>query len=336
MTLEHRIDLLVRLGAFLQTQDEAIDLIIEKSQIDNKWFTVANQRLALDAIAKQMLDGTKLRTFVKSYDIRGERRRIGLIPAGNIPLVGFHDWMCIFLSGHRSLVKVSDKDPHWLPFLAGKLVEWMPEAETYFEFVDTLKGYDAVIATGSNNSSRYFEAYFKQVPHIIRTNRNSVAILDGTECEADLRMLSNDIFAYFGLGCRNVSKLYVPTGYDFQSLLEVFHEHKELILNNKYQNNFDYNIVLYLLNKVPYQNNGCIILTEGKAFNTRIATLNYEYYSDRSLVEAELRSAEAQIQCVVSRHPGLSIPTIPLGQSQFPELHDFADGVDTMLFLSKV
>jgi hypothetical protein len=334
MTLENRIAGLIQLGAYLRTKDDALDEVIENSSRANKWFTAANQRTALDAIATQMLEQAKLSTFANAYSMPTEQKRIGLIPAGNIPLVGFHDWLCIFLAGHQAIIKSSEKDPYWLPFLTNKLVELQPESASSFEFVDTLKGYDAVIATGSNNSSRYFETYFKHVPNIIRQNRNSVAILDGTESTADLRLLADDIFTYFGLGCRNVSKLYVPTEYNFEALLEVFHEHKELILHNKYQNNFDYNIVLYLLNKIPYQNNGCIILTEGKAFSTRIASLNYEYYEDRSQVELALEAHQTELQCIVSKQPLTNLTTVSFGQSQRPELQDFADGINTMAFLT--
>ncbi|MEL6637336.1 MAG: acyl-CoA reductase, partial [Bacteroidota bacterium] len=199
--------------------------------------------------------------------------------------------------------------------------------------VEKLEGYDAVIATGSNNSARYFEAYFGRKPHIIRRNRNGVAVLTGRETAADLAGIADDALAYFGLGCRNVSKLYVPEGYRFEPLLEALHEHRELVLHNKYKNNFDYNYTLLILNRVEHLANGCVLLIEDRALPSRIASLHYEYYADDDQLRRELGERTADIQCVVSAEALEGWKRIAPGQAQQPGLRDYADGVDTVQFL---
>ena len=245
--------------------------------------------------------------------------------------------------GHISMIKLSDKDSYLLPYFLKLLTQFNGACAKYFKVVDKLKDFDAVIATGSNNAARYFENYFKDYPHIIRKNRNAVAILDGTETEEEIVELGQDVFQYFGLGCRNVSKIYVPEGYDFTKLLETFHQFNRIILHSKYKNNYDYNYALLMMNNVKYMSNGAIILKEDQAIQSRIATLHYEFYSDKSELVNILLSQQDYIQCVVSnklesewskqKTADTNLQLLPLGQAQCPSLMDYADGVDTINFL---
>jgi hypothetical protein len=337
MKLKERIQALIKLGEHLRREDdEYLQAVMHRTQYNNPWFTIQNQQLAVRAIAEQMLDRTKLEQWLSAYNIPEETKpqTVGLVMAGNIPLVGFHDLLCVFVAGHRAMIKLSDKDQYLLPYLLKLLGRFDSRAEDYFQVVEKLQGFDAVIATGSNNSARYFEAYFGKYPHIIRRNRNAVAVLDGQESEEELRALGRDVFQYFGLGCRNVAKIYVPRNYGFNALLEALHEHRDLVLHSKYKNNFDYNYALFVLNKVKYQANGCILLTENKAIASHIAGLHYEYYDDLETVKNEMEERASEIQCIIAREELLPIKTYSFGEAQSPELWDYADGVDTMAFLS--
>ncbi len=338
MTQKDRIALLGELGRFLREGgSEDLDLAIRRSCVENGWFTEENVRSALAAIAERMLDADLLSAWAARYPAPKQAATIGLVMAGNIPLVGFHDWLCVFVTGHRAMIKLSDKDKRLLPALIKIMGEWEKASWAFTEFVPEntpMQGFDAVIATGSNNTARYFEQYFGKYPHIIRKNRNSVAILDGSETPAELLALGRDVFAYFGLGCRNVSKLYVPENYQFDHLLELWDEYSDLITHHKYKNNFDYNLTLFLLNIVPCLHNGCIILSEDAALASRIACLHYEYYSDSEALSERLRADEAHIQCVVSRHSFPGMETTPFGATQAPGLLDYADRVDVMAFLA--
>ena len=341
LTLHERLDLLAELGHYLRSGGDAgLDAAVHKSYIENRWFTEDNTRSALKAIAETMLDREKLETWAAQYPISKTLhpdKTIGLIMAGNIPLVGFHDWLCVFTAGYRAKVKLSDKDKRLLPLLVKKMGEWKHESWEYTEFVpedEPIKGFDAVIATGSNNTARYFEQYFAKYPHIIRRNRNAVAVLNGLETLPDLYALGRDIFTYFGLGCRNVSKLYVPHGYHFDTLLEALHEYRDIVNHDKYKNNFDYNLTLLLLNQVPYKNNGCLLLKEDPALSSRIASVHYEYYDDLSDIDRLLAEKKDDIQCVVSNMQLRDFAALPFGKSQEPGLSDYADGVDVMRFLT--
>lgn len=343
MTLRERLDLLAELGHYLRSGGDAeLDAAIQKSYLENPWFTEANTRNALNAIAGAFLDQEKLEAWAKQYGIskiQHPDKTIGLVMAGNIPLVGFHDWLCVFVAGQRAKIKLSDKDKRLLPLLVKKMGEWAHESWEYTGFVpenEPLKDFDAVIATGSNNTARYFEQYFGKYPHIIRRNRNGVAVLNGLETMADLYALGRDIFTYFGLGCRNVSKLYVPHGYHFDTLLEALHEYRDIIHHDKYKNNFDYNLTLLILNQVPYKNNGCLLLTEESSLKARIASVHYEYYDDLFDIDARLAEKKDEIQCVVSHVNLRDFAVLPFGKSQEPGLSDYADGVDVMRFLTEL
>lgn len=335
--------MLSELGVYLLAEpDEALQQVIQRSYMENRWFTPDNTRQALQSIARAFLDPEKLRAWTSRYSLPDKphpERTIGLVMAGNIPLVGFHDWLCVFIAGERARVKLSEKDKHLLPFLVKFIGDRAFEAWEYTEFLDNddkLSGFDAVVATGSNNTARYFEQYFSRYPHIIRRNRNSVAALSGSESIADLYALGSDIFAYFGLGCRNVSKLYVPEGYDFEPLLEALHEFRDLANHDKYKNNFDYNLTLFILNNTPYLNNGCLILREDASLQARIASAHYEFYSDATSLYRELDQRRPEIQCVVSNTdlPGWTI--VPFGATQEPSLSDYPDGADVLEFLTKL
>ncbi|MDO8969148.1 MAG: hypothetical protein Q7U74_00580, partial [Saprospiraceae bacterium] len=340
VTLQQRIDLLAELGHFIRSGgDDELDQAIQQSYLENKWFTEENTRKALNAIAQDFLDKTKLEAWTASYTISTAdypEKTVALIMAGNIPLVGFHDWLCVFISGHRAKVKLSDKDKRLLPLLVQKMGEWAHESWAYTEFLsegERLTEFDMVIATGSNNTARYFEQYFGKYPHIIRRNRNAVAVLSGMETAEELHALGQDIFSYFGLGCRNVSKIYVPHGYHFDTLLEALHEYREMIHHDKYKNNFDYNFTLYIMNGVAHKNNGCLLLKEDSALQARIASAHYEYYDELQDLDALLADKRDEIQCVVGKIKINGFKVLPFGESQKPGLRDYPDGVDIMEFL---
>ncbi|MEM1322060.1 MAG: acyl-CoA reductase [Bacteroidota bacterium] len=338
MTLDERIELLGQLGQALQAPSETLDATVHRAGIHNQWFTEKNVRIALRALVEKFLDLDALKDLAGHYRPSNpiEPKKVGIIMAGNIPLVGFHDLLCTFLCGHHAKIKLSEKDDVLLPYLIQQMVAIDARCAPYFEVIERLSGFNAVIATGSNNSARYFEAYFGKYPNIIRKNRNGVAVLDGAETEADLLALGQDIFQYFGLGCRNVAKLYVPEGYDFEFLMETLHQFNELALHNKYKNNFDYNFTLYILNQRAHLSNGCVLLVEDESLHSRIASLHFEYYADTSSLEEKLRARAEEIQCIVAKKPVGSLPVIEPGKAQNPGLMDYADGVDTMQFLLSI
>lgn len=337
MLLSQRLDALAALGHHLLTaNDEYLKAIMHRTHYNNSWFTIENQEQAIEAIARQFLDRSKLEAWLKPYFFSEETiqpQTVGLVMAGNLPLVGFHDWLCVFAAGHKAAIKLSDKDQYLLPYLFKLLTRFDPAFENYVQIVERLKNFDAVIATGSNNSARYFDAYFGKYPNIIRRNRNAVAVLTGKESPQELLELGKDVFQFFGMGCRSVAKLYVPRGYVFEPLLEALHEYRAVILHDKYQHNFEYNMAIFMLNRVPYMANGCVILLENDNIQSQIACLNYAYYDDLNTVKDELTTRSNEIQCVVGNASLPGFDTIPFGQAQQPTLSDYADGVDTMQFL---
>ncbi len=346
MTLQERIEALHILGQAIlhKIYDNEMQAVINRTFYNNAWFTPEQQTLALQSIATSFLHRDILQHWLSSYEAtsfaRTPRRRVGLILAGNIPLVGFHDVMCIFLAGHKVLFKLSDKDKYLLPFLLAKLCVIDARTAQYFEQVEgKLTDFDAVIATGSNNSARYFEAYFGKYPNIIRKNRNAVAVLTGAESREDLHLLGEDIFQYFGLGCRNVAKIYAPQNYDFNTFLEVMHEFSpRLVSYDRYKNNFDYQMTVLLLNKAVFYHNGCLLLTENEGLASPISVVHYEYYKNMDKLTKHLEAKKAEIQCVVNKD-AFQIGTLPcfkFGQAQCPTVNDYADGIDTMAFLLNI
>jgi len=336
MTLDRRIDIMSALGAEIKSKPQWLHQAVESAYHHNKWFTIANSWTALMAIADHFLSKEVLHDWATQYDVKDttDQKKVGLVLAGNIPLVGFHDILCCFISGHHGLIKTSSKDDILLKSLFGWLLGHAPELENQFTLVDRLKGFEAIIATGSNNSATYFEEYFGKYPNIIRKNRNAIAILSGEESDEQLHALGYDIFKYFGLGCRNVSKLYVPQDYSFDRLLGILHEeHKELANHDKYRNNFDYNNALLLLNSVPYLMSGSLIVTESDDIASRIATLHYAKYKDTTDLVTEIDNRREEIQCVITSIDLPGVDSFQFGQAQQPSITDYADGVDTMEFL---
>ena len=335
MDLSERIKVLVQLGQHLRGEDEYLEAVMHQTLYNNAWFTIENQKLAVNAIALEFLEAEKLKTWTSQYKIDDDTnaKKVGLVLAGNIPLVGFHDILCVFVAGHISQIKLSEKDKYLLPYLLKLLHRFDERTADYFDVVERLDDFEAVIATGSNNSSRYFEAYFGKYPHIIRRNRNTVAVLSGDENAKELTALGHDIFRFFGLGCRNVSKIYIPQGFNFEPLLEALHEHRDIVRNTKYKNNFDHNYAIIILDREKYEANGCILMREGDSLQSNIACLNYSYYDSKSSLEQELLHRNQEIQCVVSKPIFEKQIVLPFGKAQEPSLIDYADGVDTMEFL---
>lgn len=340
------LEAFVQLGHYVRSRSEHLDAYVQRTAHHNGWFTSGNQYRMLDAIAEDYLAEDKLRSWLGAYPEAGsnfeggERRAfaktVGLVMAGNLPLVGFHDWLSVLLAGHRAQVKLSDKDPYLLPHLAAKLEAFAPAAVGRTGFAERLKGFDAVIATGSDNTSRYFRQYFGKYPHIIRGNRTSVAVLHGDESTDELRGLADDVFGYFGQGCRSVGKLYVPSGFDFKALLDVLHEYKGLANHSKWKNNFDYNYALLAINKEPFLMTGSLLLVEREELHSRLATLHYERYDELANVTNALHEQRNQLQQVVSARKLPGIAATAPGAGQRPGLMDYADGVDVMAWLAEL
>ncbi len=312
------------------------DLYLQTEQ-HNPWFIHRFLETGMEAILDQFIDTDKCKMWLQHYPETGvSNKRVGLIMAGNIPLVGFHDLFCVLAAGHHAVIKLSDKDPYMLPFLVEQWIKVSPGIQDLISYVDKLDTIDTVIATGSNNSGRYFEYYFRLYPHIFRKNRNGVALLTGKESLTDLKNLAKDIFIFFGLGCRNVSKIYVPRGYDFSLWEEAISAWSFLGEHNKYRNNLDYNYAIYLINQVPHIHLGHLILKEDDAIASRIGCLHYSYYHDEVSLEFEIDQHLDEIQCVVSADKFSSWEHIPFGKTQYPSLDQYADGVDTMQFLTSL
>ncbi len=329
MNLQKRIDLLKGLGEYISSNDDAWKAAKEKAYQQNTWFIPQFIELATNAIANTFLPGKVLQAWAKNYNIPEQNsapKNVGIVMAGNIPLVGFHDFLCTFISGHRQTIKPSSKDEVLISHLVQYLHTLDASTKDLVSFSERLKGCDAYIATGSNNSARYFDYYFSKYPHIIRRNRTSVAILSGNESTAELEKLADDVYQYFGLGCRNVTKIYVPQQYDFLPLIEAFRKYNYLSDHSKYMNNYDYQMAVLILNKKFYMTNGSIILLEDPGIFSPISQLNYEYYSNIGEVSGKLQQQQ-DVQCIVGKNE------IPFGQAQLPCLTDYADGVDTLKFL---
>lgn len=301
----------------------------------NPWFTGANIEKSMQNVQSELLSEEKLNAFLSKYKIPEsfEQKRIGLILAGNIPMVGIHDIIMVYLSGHKAVIKYSDKDMVIIPWLLKNLVEIDPKAAHQFETAERMINLDAVIATGSDNSARYFEAYFGKYPNIIRKNRSSIAVLSKSTSEEEMRALMKDVLDYFGLGCRNISKLYLEKGFDIQKFLGITEEYKEINNHNKYRNNYDYNLSLFLLNKQPFLQSGTLIMLEDQKLASRIATLHYEWFENLDEIIPTLIEKKESIQCMVSNMNITVFQTIEPGKAQCPAIDDFADNIDTFKFL---
>lgn len=336
MERSQRISLMASLREDFEQNMDFWNGKIREAEIRNPWFTQSNTTNAIKAIASGMLDPDKLTEWVDFYPEPKTQRNVGIIMAGNLPLVGFADWLAVFMSGHRALVKCSDKDAVLFPAILERLREWELEITEITSIEERLKGYDAIIATGSNNTSLYFESYFRHVPHIIRKNRTSVAVIHADDDDSVLEAFNADIHSYFGLGCRNVSKLYLPVGFDIRRMMAALERDSSNITFNKYKNNFDYNLSIYLLNKISFYTDNNIILIEDKSPFSRISCLHYQWYDDLAEVITDLKSSLDEIQCVVSSGRVGDLEITPPGMTQCPGLFDYADDVDTMHFLSTI
>jgi hypothetical protein len=331
------IDAFSQLGGRLANPNEQLQQLIADEHHYNAWFTPQSVENAVKAIGG-MLNKSDLEKWLGIQESKvknQEPKKIGLILAGNIPLVGFHDTLCVLASGNYAMIKASSNDARLLKYVLSQLVEIAPQFANRFEFVERLAGFDAVIATGSNNTSRYFDYYFGKVPNIIRKNRNSVAVLTGDETTEQLFLLGHDIFDFFGLGCRNVSKLLVPKHYNFTPFFEAIEPHQPIINHHKYNNNYDYNKSIYLVNGDKHLDNGFLLVKEDTRLASPLAVLFFEYYDDIAAAEIRLTELSDDIQCIVTTVPvKVNNQVVDFGESQKPALWDYADGVDTMKFLT--
>ena len=336
-TLSHRIDALVYLGKQIELKDEQLIGIQEFSKHKNSWFTLDNTNYALENISTHFLQKDKLEAFAKQYDLPNETtpKTVAIIMKGNVPMVGFHDLLCVFLSGHHAKIKLSEDDKLLIPQLVKIMVEGFPEMEAYFDFVERMPKFDAIIASGNRDSVKTYKTYFSKFPNLIRDNKHGVAVLDGKESKEDLTNFGKDFFYYFGLSSRSVSKIYLPSDFDFVPLLEATHEYNQIVLHNKYKNNFDYNYTLHILNSVDYKANGCIMIIEDEAIQSRVATLHYEVYEDEVHLEKLLQAKKSEIQIIISNNTFTNFKTKKFGETNVVELNDFENNIDVMSFLKE-
>ncbi|MFA8450019.1 MAG: acyl-CoA reductase [Bacteroidales bacterium] len=311
---------------------------INKLQLTNTWFIPNFTENAIHSLGK-MLEKENLEKWLKQYpnlSAINNKKTVAVIMAGNLPLVGFHDFLCVLLSGHSILVRLSSNDKILLPKIAEILQIINPEFKDSIKFTSQIiKDYDAIIATGSDNSSRYFEFYFGKYPNIIRKNRNSVAILNGDETADDLKMLAEDIFLYFGLGCRSISKIYIPEGFKISKILDSWEDFVFLKDHSSYFNNYEYNKSIYLINEIPHLDNGFAILKEDTKLNSPLSVIHFEYYNSKNSVMEVLKENREKIQCICQKNP-CDKDFVPLGETQSPQLWDYADNIDTLDFLIKL
>ena len=306
--------------------------ILTKASAVNPWFTLDNILYGLRYWAA-VLHEQNLEDWLSEYQSESEpeSKTIGVISAGNVPFVGLHDLICIYLSGHSAVIKTSSDDPVLTRWIVNILSEIDPQVSSQLVFQDKLSGIDAVIATGSNNSARYFEYYFGKYPHIIRKNRNSVAIITSETTDDQLRKLADDVFVYFGLGCRSVSKLYLPYSFDIQRIFAAFSDWKHIIQHHRYASNYDYNRVVFMMGNEPILENGFFILRNHSLLATPVSVLHYEFYESKEQIQSEIQSKQSAIQCVIGSQN--EICTDDFGYAQWPSIDSYSDGIDTMKFL---
>lgn len=353
MTLNNRIEAFVKLGTFLKQFNaegiikveeselnnlffDAFKMQINRAQEFNGWFSKENVLKAFESWSLALTE-ENIKKWVKNYNFPEvySPKTIAIIMAGNIPLVGFHDFLCVLITGHNALIKQSSNDKHFLPLIAKFLEYNNPNFKGKITFTDqALSNFDAVIATGSNNTARYFDHYFGKYPSIIRQNRNSVAILTGNETNQELELLGEDIFQYFGLGCRSVSKLFIPKNYNFDSLFNALYKFNTIINYKKYENNYDYNKAVYIMSLFNVLENGFVMLKEDQSYASPIASIFYEHYDSIDELHKKLTLDKDKIQCIVSNENVVDF--VKFGQTQHPKLWDYADNVDSIEFLLKL
>lgn len=340
MTLKDRIESFSELGQVLRDSldgksagySTVLETLINKQQFMNAWFTPENVTMAIMAIAEELtIDNlTKWTNRYPALNSAVHNMKVGIVMAGNIPLAGFHDFLTVLISGQSLTAKTSSKDPDLIGFISNVLCDIDPEFNNRITLTDGLiKGFDAVIATGSDNTSRYFEYYFGKYPHIIRKNRNSLAIIDGSETEKELSLLGSDVFSYFGLGCRSVSKIYLPSGYDLTRLIKSWAGYNKVINHNKYANNYDFNKAVFVVNRDAFTDAGYLLFKKNSGISSPVSVLYYEFYDSLENIYAEIKKIKDKIQCIVGRKE------VQFGRAQWPQLWDYADGTDTIDFLLK-
>lgn len=324
--MNKQIDSLLKLKSHILSNDPYWEACKNKATIANPWFTDTFIHSAIHAIAHQYLQEEALIDFAKQFNEPTNPHTIGIIMAGNIPMVGFHDFLCVYLSGHAMKIKFSSKDNVLMPYIVELIKQYDPEATEKINSEERLTRCNAYIATGSNTSTLYFKKYFASFPHILRGNKTSVAVLDGSETEDELALLADDVHLYFGLGCRNITKIYVPQGYNFEKMLSVFSiKYDYMQHHNKYRNNYDYQLALCMINQVYYMTNGSILLVENDAEFSAVAALHYSYYTDKKDI-----TFSQEIQGIVGKN------YLPFGSAQTPTLTQFADDVNTIDFLNSL
>ena len=314
---------------------DSFEMQIKRAKEFNGWFNQENVLFALESWSKALTE-VNLNTWLNTYDFEEKpEKKVAIIMAGNIPLVGFHDFLCVLMSGHKVLVKLSSNDKYFIPLIAKYLEYIEPHFKGKIEFTEgKLEKYNAVIATGSDNTSRYFDYYFGKHPHIIRKNRNTVAVLSGDESQETLEKMTNDIFRYFGLGCRSIAKVFLPKGFDLDRIFKASFIHKDIVNYDRYANNYEYNKAVYLMSLFDIRENGFLMLKEDKSYSSPISSLFYEYYDDIKDLKERLSNDSDKIQCITSDIKELE--GVALGETQSPQLWDYADNVDTINFLLKI
>lgn len=331
MNLAQRIEAFSQLGHIINgLTAKEFDALALQAANENPWFTANNVKLALNGIG-QFLVKSQLQDWVKPYSF-GDSRAVGIVMAGNIPLVGFHDLLCVLMAGHQAHIKLSSHDSVLLKFMIERLTELDSAWKAKIVLADKLKSMDAMIATGSDNTARYFEYYFRQIPHIIRRNRSSCGVIMGEEPESELKELGKDVFSYFGLGCRNVSKLFIPTGYDLRQILKAWESFSDLRHHHKYVNNYDYQKSIMLINQTPFLDNGFVMLTANANLVSPISVVYYEEYDQQNDLKIRIDALKDKLQCIVSARGWFS-GSYAFGQAQLPGLTDYADNIDTLKFL---
>jgi len=336
MTLQHRIEAFVQLGNKIRgLSGEELNTLTDNVKNENPWFTSESTSMALQGISK-FLTKDALQNWTSSYSLSDSSgKRVGVAMAGNIPLVGFHDLLCVLLAGHQLVAKLSSQDSVLIRFVKDRLIEINPAFAEQIFFEERLKNLDGMIATGSDNTSRYFEYYFRNIPHIIRKNRTSCAVILGEETSAEFADLGKDIFSYFGLGCRNVSKIYTPEHFDFVPMIKSWDSFQSIIHHHKYSNNYDYQKSILLVNQTHHYDSGFLLLTENQNLVSPISVVYYESYKDQNDLNSKLKAHKEKIQCIVSAK-GWYKKSIPFGDAQFPTVSDYADDIDTLSFLTSL
>lgn len=331
MILQERIEILNKLSAYMAGNEPEWAEAKERAARENPWFTPEFVEKAVNSITNSFLAPQLLADWAAQYGVPAQQsapKKVGLVMAGNIPLVGFHDFLSVFISGHTAVIKPSSKDEILIKHIVEELIKMDPRVSERVFFAPQLSGLDAYIATGSNNSSRYFDYYFGKFPNIIRRNRTSVAVIDGTETAAELDLLADDMQTYFGLGCRNVTQLFVPTNYDFIPLLSALKKYEYYLDFHKYKHNYDYHLALLIMGNKYYMNNDSLVFTENESPFSPVSQVYYQFYTEPQTLSR--LSQNTDIQCIVGHN------FIPFGSAQAPSLTDYADGADTLAFLQTI